>query len=106
MAGKVGRRIYKSKRWRVVRLVVFRRDGYRCVKCGRRSGLECDHVRSIENAGDWFDLGNLRTLCRGCHIEVTRAENRRKLSEPRNIFRAMALGADDASPDQREQLQA
>ena len=59
MAGRVGRRIYKTKAWRELRLRVFQRDGYQCRDCGRRSGLECDHIRPIERAGDWLDMDNL-----------------------------------------------
>ena len=116
MAGTVGRRVYKTKRWRVTRLAIIRRDGFRCTYCGRRSGLEVHHLREVANSGDWFAPDNLATACRTCHIALTREQNKRKLSEPRNRFRTMALEnetmnedpsrAQDASPDQREQLQA
>lgn len=73
MAGKVGKKVYKSKRWGRVRVSVFDRDGWKCTSCGRRGRLECDHLKPIVEEGDWFDLANLRTLCRGCHIRITRA---------------------------------
>ena len=91
MAGKMGRRIYKTKAWREVRQRVFARDGWRCFKCGRRSGLECDHIRPISKAGDWFDLDNLRTVCRGCHIALTAQSNRREVQGARAELQAMAL---------------
>ena len=94
MAGRTGRRIYKTKAWQRARLLVFRRDGWRCVLCGRRGGLECDHVKPIARAGDWFDLANLRTLCRGCHIQETARERRercRQLNAERSALAAMAL---------------
>lgn len=91
MAGRIGRRIYKTKAWRDIRQVVFERDGWQCFKCGRRSGLECDHIRPIAKAGDWFALDNLRTVCRDCHIQLTRESIRRELSQPRLDLRAMAL---------------
>ena len=93
MAGRVGRRIYKTKAWRVLRKRVFQRDGYKCVTCGRRTGLECDHIRPIEKAGDWLDMGNLQTLCRGCHIAKTAASRvaERLAVEPRAELAAMAM---------------
>ena len=92
MAGKVGRRVYRTARWKAIRLRIFARDGWRCFKCGRRSALECDHVRPITKGGDWFDPGNLRTVCRTCHLAITAEHNRGDLPEPRAELRAMALG--------------
>ena len=93
MAGRVGRRLYKTKAWQQVRLAVFRRDGYKCRTCGRRTGLECDHVRPIAKAGDWLDMDNLQTLCRGCHIWRTAQMKRagRLEAEPRAELAAMAM---------------
>ncbi len=93
MAGRAGRRVYRTKAWRETRLAVFQRDGFKCRTCGRRSGLECDHIRAIERAGDWFDMDNLQTLCRGCHIAKS-AEDRREgrfEAEPRAELAAMAM---------------
>lgn len=92
MAGKTGRRIYKTKRWAVTRLAVFERDGFRCVKCGRRSALECDHIRPVVRGGDWFSMSNLRTLCRTCHLAVSAADRREPLRGLRAELRRMAIG--------------
>ena len=92
MAGRIGRRLYKTKAWRELRLAVFRRDGFKCRTCGRRTGLECDHIRPISRAGDWLDMDNLQTLCRGCHI-LKSANSRREGRfdvEPRAELAAMA----------------
>ena len=71
-----------ARRWARVRRAVFERDGFRCVKCGRAGRLECDHVTPLqaEPGQDPYDMTNLQTLCRSCHIEKTRAENRRPLT--------------------------
>ena len=61
------------RQWRKVRLVVLDRDGWSCVKCGKPS-REVDHIKSLENGGAVYELGNLQTLCRGCHISKTRGE--------------------------------
>ena len=66
------------RRWSIVRRAVFERDGYRCVACGRAGRLECDHVTPLGRGGDPWDPNNLQTLCRSCHIEKTRGENRRE----------------------------
>ena len=59
------------------RRAVFDRDGWRCVRCGRAGRLEADHI-DRDWRGDPYDPANLQTLCRTCHIEKTRQENRRE----------------------------
>lgn len=62
------------KRWGAVRRLVLIRDGYRCVKCQKAGRLEVDHVKPLNKGGDAWDLANLQTLCRGCHIAKTKSE--------------------------------
>ena len=90
MAGRGSRHhaALNRKRWARVRLAVFRRDGYRCRKCGRPGRLECDHVIPLRAGGDPWDLSNLQTLCRGCHIEKTAAESR-EADPAREAWRAL-----------------
>ena len=57
-----------------LRRAVFARDRYRCRTCGGAGRLECDHIRPLWKGGDPWKLANLQSLCRGCHIEKTRAE--------------------------------
>ena len=66
-----------TRRWDAVRRAVFERDGWRCVECGRAGLLEVDHVVPLKRGGDPWDPDNLQALCRRCHIEKTRRENRR-----------------------------
>ena len=68
-----------ARRWAQMRRAVFERDGYRCVRCGRPGRLECDHVIPLERESgqDPYDPDGCQTLCRRCHIEKTRQENRR-----------------------------
>lgn len=63
-------------RWNAVRAAVFRRDGWRCRKCGKAGRLECDHVQPLERdpEQDPYDIDGLQTLCRSCHIEKSRRE--------------------------------
>ena len=67
---------------------MFERDGWRCVLCRRAGRLECDHVTPLDQGGDPWDLENLQTLCRACHIAKTREENRRPLTEAEVAWRA------------------
>ena len=60
---------YHTRRWRILRLRVFERDNWRCVLCGKAGRLECDHIKPLALGGDPWNPANLRTLCRGCHIE-------------------------------------
>ena len=70
--------LLNTLRWARVRRATFDRDGWRCVRCSRAGRLECDHVVPLDRGGDPWDLANLQTLCRRCHIEKTRGENRRE----------------------------
>ena len=66
----------RSRQWKRLRLKVFERDKYRCVRCGKAGRLECDHIKSMKWGGDPWDMENLQALCRGCHIAKTQQENR------------------------------
>jgi len=73
---RAGAAIYRSKRWQSVRFLAKRRDGWKCVKCGAGGcRLEVDHIKSVRDAPDLaFDMGNLQTLCVGCHSRKTQQE--------------------------------
>jgi 5-methylcytosine-specific restriction endonuclease McrA len=75
---------HQSPRWRALRLEAKRRDGWKCAGCGSRVGLEVDHIEPVDRRPDLaLVLGNLRTLCRDCHIAKTKAERGRSLTEDR-----------------------
>ena len=57
-------------RWERARRGCFERDGYRCQQCRHAGRLEAHHIRKLEDGGSAYVLGNLRTLCRACHIEL------------------------------------
>jgi len=71
-----GAAVYRSPRWKRVRFLVKRRDGWRCVKCGATGvRLEVDHIRPIRDAPELaYDMGNLQSLCVPCHSRKTRLE--------------------------------
>ena len=61
--------------WARLRREVFRRDAYRCRKCGRAGRLEADHIRPLNRGGAALDPENCQSLCRECHFRKTGAEN-------------------------------
>lgn len=72
---KVVESFYSSAEWKEVRAKVLERDGYRCVKCGRRDGrLFVDHIIERKDGGADYDLDNLQTLDGPCHTTKTHAE--------------------------------
>lgn len=66
-SGALRRRVRLSpgRRW-----AVLKRDGRRCVVCGRAAGkrvrLEVDHIVPVSKGGG-DEMGNLRTLCGECN---------------------------------------
>ena len=50
-----------------IRPKVFKRDGYRCKRCGSQQDLEPDHIVA-EARGGPTTLENLQTLCRPCNL--------------------------------------
>lgn len=62
--------------WRDRRVQVLRRDGWRCVLCGRHKRLTVHHIRPAALGRD-DRPSNLVTLCRGCHDDLERGVARR-----------------------------
>jgi len=54
-----------------------------------RSFWEMDHIVPVVEGGGGCTLANLRTLCRPCHLEVTRALRARRAKNPKIRRRAM-----------------
>lgn len=54
--------------WMKLRKVIIARDGGRCKKCGRTTGLEVHHITPVREDGS-DEPENLITLCGVCHKE-------------------------------------
>lgn len=55
--------------WSAITAEVKKRDGYKCVKCGRGDfeyRLQVDHIVEVSRGGS-NSKHNLRTLCGPCH---------------------------------------
>jgi len=72
----LSREDYNSPQYKAFRFAVFKRDGFKCQKCGREKvKLEAHHIKR------WADEPQLRylvsngiTLCESCHDIVTGRE--------------------------------
>ena len=67
MAGKIGRAVYRDRRWAVVQRAILIRDKWRCASCSLPGRLEIHHKQPISEGGAPFDLANLQALCTKCH---------------------------------------
>lgn len=72
------RRLELPSGWASIRREVIARDGGRCVLCGA-PGTDVDHVVR----GSDHSLGNLRLLCRACHMRRTGRDGGRTSRKPR-----------------------
>lgn len=55
-----------------VRKLVLERDGKKCTICGSDKKLQVDHIQPwSEYVEGRFDINNCRTLCMGCHYQIT-----------------------------------
>ncbi|MCC5961579.1 MAG: HNH endonuclease [Rhodobacteraceae bacterium] len=75
--------VTKTKRWRNLRPLILRRDGFACVSCGARGRLEVDHIKPVRTHPELsFEAGNLQCLCPACHTRKTRVECGHKPTSP------------------------
>jgi len=76
-------KVGKTARWRRLRLLILKRDGYKCVQCGVSGRLEVDHIQSVSTAPELaYDPNNLQALCRSCHSYKTLVERGHKPATP------------------------
>ena len=61
-------RVERGKVTNKMRFLIYKRDGYRCRKCGSEKDLEIDHIVPIAKGGK-STLDNLQTLCKKCNKE-------------------------------------
>lgn len=77
---KMGTRSWKHTKLKVI---VFKRDNYTCVKCGHKRDLSyhnflnpnifidlvADHILPVALGGKELDINNIQTLCLKCNKE-------------------------------------
>jgi 5-methylcytosine-specific restriction protein A len=75
--------VTSTRRWQSVRHAVLERDGWKCVQCGERRGLEVDHIKPVRSNPELsFDPANCQVLCGPCHTKKTRIECGHKPMSP------------------------
>ncbi len=80
---------YNSPEYKAWRYGVFTRDGWKCVMCPSKEGIEAHHIKR------WVDFPKLRyvnsngvTLCKNCHEMVTNKEHLYEEQFTRHIAQA------------------
>lgn len=63
---------YKSKRWKLKRLSILRRDKYICQECKKygkiKEAVTVHHIKHADTHPELaYDDKNLESLCQGCH---------------------------------------
>jgi len=72
---RYSRHVTRGPRWKALRLQALDRDEWKCVECGTRRRLECDHVLPVKTHPELsYTLSNLQILCGRCHARKTRLE--------------------------------
>ena len=78
------RRLYFTRRWKLLALAVKERAGWRCQKCGKPGKLEAHHVD--KSAERFFDPANVICICVACH-QAEHAPKSRYWKRRRAAFR-------------------
>jgi len=65
---KKNKRLYGTKKWKVVAAKVIERDGSECQYCFAEDDLLVHHIHPVNDGGAKYDMDNLVTLCRSCHM--------------------------------------
>ena len=72
---RVGRSVYNSKRWRILRRRKLTLNPI-CERCDERLATDVHHVHGVEQ--DPWSLDGLESLCHACHSTITREEQQER----------------------------
>lgn len=78
----------RTNKWKKVRKQCFERDNYTCNLCNKRGTvyLNAHHIINRHECKDKFDLNNLVSLCKSCHLSMTNIEQTDSYNEYKEIF--------------------
>ncbi len=81
--------VTRTKRWKVLRMEILERDGFRCKHCDCGGRLEVDHIKPVRTHPDLsYTPENLQALCPSCHTKKTRIEcGHRPVTDARRDWR-------------------
>lgn len=73
----LNKKIRTSFEYREWRRLVFKRDNFTCMNCGKRGGnLEAHHIKSFSKHKELrFEINNGQTLCVECHKKIDKCRN-------------------------------
>ena len=63
---KIGIKVIRKTINEELRNKIFKRDGYKCKKCGSKKDLIIDHIIPFSKGGT-TEINNLQTLCKICN---------------------------------------
>jgi len=66
---KKNKRLYETKRWKVTAAKALERDNGECQFCFTDDQLVVHHIHPVNDGGAKYDINNLVTLCRSCHMK-------------------------------------
>jgi 5-methylcytosine-specific restriction protein A len=77
-------KFYNSAQWKAARKQALQRDKHLCVHCQAKGEIKlADVVDHITELSDDYEqrteLGNLQSLCHGCHSKKTAEEKQRRI---------------------------
>lgn len=75
----------ESSHWKKLRLEAFKRDGYKCVKCGSPWSLRGHHKRYRKDIRS-CTVSDIETLCNRCH-----EKHHKRIAKLRKRHRRMRL---------------
>jgi 5-methylcytosine-specific restriction protein A len=77
---KINDQRYQKREWKVLRVSILQRDGYKCAECAKRGKLKTantvDHIVQVTRGGSFTDPNNLQSLCASCHAVKSGGEKR------------------------------
>jgi 5-methylcytosine-specific restriction endonuclease McrA len=63
-------------KWDETRFAVYDRDDYTCQECGQTNcEVHAHHIEFVSNGGAKYDMENLVTLCKDCHMSIHNGGN-------------------------------
>jgi len=79
--------IRTSKEYKKWRNLIFKRDGYKCVKCGQIGGsLNAHHIKEFANNRELiYNIDNGVTFCENCHRKFHKEYGKKNLSKKQVI---------------------
>ena len=69
----------EQRRYDALRLQILDRAGWRCSECGEAGKLELHHIKPTSQGGSFWDIKNIKVLCRLCHIAHHRSEKKKHI---------------------------